>query len=442
MVLLAAVAVTVILLLAGVGLGAGLRGLLTRNAIDAARLRAHDLASLAADGELPRPIPITGGAEALVQVVANGRVLGASDTMRGHDPLPLPVPDVGAMRTDARGRALPVDADDRFAVVSLGTRTPDGPGAVHIAVSLDEIDETVAVAMRVGALGLPLLVLVLSAAMWLVVGRTLRPIDAIRAEADDIGGEVRGRRVPEPATGDEVARLAATLNRMLARIEDSAVRQRRFVGDAAHELRSPIASLRTHLETARAARQSVDWDDVSADLLAETLRMQRLTDQLLLLARLDAAELADHATTVDLDELVVEAAVAQRSARPGVAIDLRAVEPVRGTGEPTLLDQVVRNLLDNATRHANGRVAVGLASVGDVAVLTVDDDGDGIPHDQRGEIFARFARLTPARERDDGGAGLGLAIVADIVRVHAGTVSVGDAPLGGARFTVRLPQHP
>ncbi len=439
MVLVATILVTVILVLGGLVLVSGLRRLLTHNALESAQVRAQDLASFAADGELPDPIPITSDEQALVQVVAGGRVVGASGNIAGEDPLPVPVPPVGAVRVDATGRRLPIGEDDRFALVALGTRTRSGPGAVYVGISLDEIDDTVAAALRVGEIVLPALVVLLSAAMWLVVGRTLRPIDTIRAEADEIGGDVLGRRVPEPATGDEVARLAHTLNGMLSRIENSVARQRRFVGDAAHELRSPIASLRTQLETSRAARQPVDWDELSADLLAETLRMQRLTDQLLLLARLDAAELIGHVTEVDLDELVVQAAEAQRGVRQ-VTIDLHEVQPVRIGGEPLLLSQVVRNLIDNAARHAATRVRVALRKDGDEAVLAVDDDGAGIPPDRRDEVFARFTRLSEARERDAGGAGLGLAIVADILAAHGGTVSVGAAPvLGGARFTVRLP---
>jgi signal transduction histidine kinase len=274
--------------------------------------------------------------------------------------------------------------------------------------------------------------------MWTVIGRTLAPVETIRREADAITGRDLDRRVFEPAQEDEIGRLARTVNAMLARLQDSAERQRRFVADTAHELRSPIASLRTQLETARDSRRPVDWENVSADLLDETVRMQRLAEQLLLLARADSGILRRTRLAVDLDD-VVDTVVSHLADHRPVRVDCHAVEPVQVTGDSMLLEQLVRNLLDNAVSHAAREVHVSLSHSDGVAVLTVDDDGPGVPPDRRHEVFERFTRLDIARDRDHGGAGLGLAIVADIARAHEGQVDVGDAPLGGARFRVRLP---
>ena len=242
----------------------------------------------------------------------------------------------------------------------------------------------------------------------------------------------------EPRSEDEVARLARTLNAMLARVQTSVEQQRRFVADAAHELRSPIASLRTQLETARESRTPVDWQRRSATLLEDTVRMQRLTDQLLLLARLDAAAGSVwRQRPVDLDDVALS--VAQRTAVPaGVTLDLSEVRPAQVSGDPILLEQLVANLLDNALRHARGSVRMRVRRDG-AAVLQVDDDGLGIPVDGRGEVLRRFARLDSARDRGSGGVGLGLAIAADIVRAHGGTLDVGDSGLGGARPEAHLP---
>ena len=435
MVALATVLVAVVLVAGGALLAIGLRTVLLDNALTAATVRAEELAAIAAEGTVPSPIPIAGQDEALAQVVVGGRVVASSANIDGESPLPLTPPEDGDV---IRRTTLPIEDDDRFSVVSRAVGTPGGDGVVHVAVSVSEIDEVVATAARVGLTGLPLLLVPLGWLLWVVVGRTLAPIEAMREESDRIGAEDLHRRVPEPSTHDEVGRLAKTLNNMFDRIEAGVDRQRQFVGDAAHELRTPVASLRAQLETARGAR-TVDWSDVSDDLLAETLRMQRLTEQLLLLARLDATATRD-TTTVDLDDVVSAAARAMRERGGDMAIDTRHVTPVQLQGNPVLLAQAVRNLLDNAVRHAVGRVRVSLVTADGSAVLDVEDDGPGIPVAQRTAVLERFTRLDEGRARDEGGAGLGLAIVNDIVRAHGGTVEVGDASeLDGARVRMTLP---
>jgi signal transduction histidine kinase len=269
---------------------------------------------------------------------------------------------------------------------------------------------------------------------WGVMGRALRPVEALRREVAAIAGDSLERRVPRPGGNDEIARLADTMNDMLARLEASARRQRRFVADASHELRSPLASARTQVEVALRHLGRADAEAVLRGVLAEHDRLDRLTDDLLRLARLE--EGAPRATApVDLEEIVARETV--RLA--GVAVDDRRVLAGRVTGDHQQLTSVVRNLLDNAARHARQRVAVSLGPDADRVHLLVDDDGPGVPHADRDRIFERFARLDQARDRSRGGNGLGLAIVRSVVVNHGGTVSVEDAPLGGARFRVTLP---
>ena len=437
----ATVVVALVLLAGGWLLTSALRQALLDDLAGAAALRSQDLATLAEQGALPRPIPIGDADEALVQVVADGRVVAASANATGQPAVALAAPPAGATELAAVG-SLPITDDEDeggFLVAATSAATPDGLITVYVASSLEDLQETLAEATGLGLRAIPVLVLVLAGGIWLLVGRTLAPVDAIRAEADAITGSGLHRRVPEHVRQDEIGRLARTLNRMLARLEDAAERQRRFVADAAHELRTPVASLRTSLETARSSPRQIDWDELSGDILADTIRMQQLTEQLLLLARVDAGRLTERMQAVDLDDIVIHA-VARRQPEPDVDLQVAQIEPLQITGEPILLEQVVRNLIDNATAHATSRIQVALRQDQDAAVLTVDDDGPGIPANQRRAVFERFTRLDLARARSrTGGAGLGLAIVADIVAVHGGTVEATDSPLGGARFTIRLP---
>lgn len=437
MVLIAAAATAVVLVVGGAALALSLRAVMIDDAMDAGRLRARDLGALAAENALPRTLPI-GQDSNLVQVVADdGRVLGSSANIEGRPALELPPEPPGSVR-EIEVDGLPMADSGGYRIVARGISTPAGPATVYVAASIEEIDETALLVGQICLVGIPLLVVALSAAMWRVLGRTLAPVETIRQEADAISGRHLDRRVSEPPQYDEIGRLARTVNAMLARLQDSAERQRRFVADTAHELRSPIASLRTQLEAARASRRAVDWTEISGDLLEETIRMQQLAEQLLLLARADAGTLGRTHAAVDLDD-IVDTVVGHLAMDGPVLVDRHGVEPAQVTGDALLLEQLVRNLVDNAVTHAGRQVHISLSVVGDEAVLTVDDDGPGIPADRRQEIFERFTRLDGARDRDHGGAGLGLAIVADIVKAHGGQVEVGDAPLDGARFRIRLP---
>jgi signal transduction histidine kinase len=284
----------------------------------------------------------------------------------------------------------------------------------------------------------PLMILLVALAAWYFTGRALKPVEAIRLEAESITGTTMDRRVPEPDTDDEIGRLARTMNAMLARLETSAQKQRQFVSDASHELRSPLASIRTNLEVALHNPDRADWPEVAQRALAEDVRMEDTVSELLDLARLDEAEGPVPLETlpeIDLDELLLDDTVQRRR----VAVDTGRVSAGRVHGRRDQLQRVVRNLLDNAARHAASVVAVGLVTYDDTVELTVDDDGPGIRAEDRELVFERFTRLDDGRARDAGGLGLGLSMVKSITEHHGGTVVIEDAPIGGARLRVRLP---
>ncbi|MFC9319494.1 sensor histidine kinase [Streptomyces nigra] len=319
-------------------------------------------------------------------------------------------------------------ADYRFAAVEVEFEDR-GKFTVYAGAPLAAERSAVGTATTAMLIGFPLLLAVVAGATWLVTRRALSPVEGIRREMAAItASEDLARRVPVPATHDEVARLALTTNETLAALESSVERQRRFVADASHELRSPIASLRTQLEVGAAHPELLDLDGAVTD----TVRLQTLAADLLLLARLDAGERPGDAR-FDLGALAREHAEGQA----GVTV---TADEVPVAGSRAQVGRVLTNLLDNARRHARSAVTVGVRAEGEWAVVAVADDGDGVPEADRERIFERFVRLDEARSRDDGGAGLGLAIARDVAVRHGGTLTVGRAPAGGALFELRLPR--
>lgn len=299
---------------------------------------------------------------------------------------------------------------------------------------MEPVDAAVEALARSLAIAGPLLILAVALLAWGILGRALRPVEAIIARTDEISAHNLDERVPVPASGDEVARLAGTMNRMLGRIQAAAASQRRFVSDASHELRSPVTASRTQLEVALRRPQDADWVVTAQTVLGEQERLSRLVDDLLLTARLDEGG-ALRRIEIDLDDVVFEEASRTHS----VCVDVSGVAPVRITGDPVLVQRLVRNLVDNAVRHAAEHTTVSLGARAGYAVLVVEDDGTGVPLEQRESVFDRFSRLEDARSRDGGGAGLGLALVRQVARAHGGEARVVDSALGGARFEVRLP---
>jgi signal transduction histidine kinase len=318
----------------------------------------------------------------------------------------------------------------------------EGDRFLFTALSLDPALATIAGLRTALWIGIPVLVALVGLLAWVLVGRALRPVERIRAEVDEISHGTLHRRVVVPATDDELARLAGTMNDMLDRLDDAASRQRRFVSDAAHELRSPLACIRTTVEVAAADPSPARWDSVAGTLVDESDRLGQLIDDLLALALLDEGTATAGDEEVDLDDLV--RTEVQRHRGAGRSVVLAGVTPAKFHGESRMLERAVRNLIDNAVRHARSRVQVGLEvrDWGSTAVLMVDDDGPGIPAGDRERIFQRFARLDEGRARDAGGSGLGLAVVRAVAERHGGTAVAGTGPLGGAHLEVRVPCVP
>lgn len=330
------------------------------------------------------------------------------------------------------GPSLP-KADDAVEVTKT-VPTKWGSLTIHAVSPLNEIDRSVGALSGALWLGLPLLVFAAGAMTWVITGQALAPVAAMTRRVRELSSTNLDARVPVPPTEDEIALLARTMNSMLDRLEKASVKQRQFVSDASHELRSPVASIRTQLETALRYPDDVDWPSIARTVLAEDDRLDHLVGNLLAMARLEEGRFGPRGD-VDLDELVM----AQRARMSGTHLDLSGVSAGRVWGNREELTSVVRNLLDNAARHATSHVAVEVHEQGPWVVLAVGDDGAGVPPEARTRIFERFARLQEGRARDDGGTGLGLALTRRIVEHHGGRIHVEDSELGGARFVVSLP---
>ncbi|GAC1441860.1 MAG: ATP-binding protein [Mycobacteriales bacterium] len=407
--------------------------------LDAAGLaRAHDVGALAASGRLQRTVASTGEESSVVQVLdPTGRVIAASSNVAGESAL-LPAPPHLRRRQVLTRSGLPIaDTGQTFRIIAEPVRVPAGPGWVYVATSLAQIDLTTARLAALLALGSPVLLLVVAGATWQAVGRALRPVEQIRSSAASISGTEPGARLPVPASGDEIARLAQTMNAMLARIDGAVTRQREFVGDASHELRSPLAALQAEIDVALNHPRQDAPAALLTRLSAQTARMARLLDGLLFLARADEGAAQVRHAPVDLDELVL--AEAQRLRATGATVTLSGPDAARIHGSSSELSRLLRNLGDNAAAHARSAIRLGLRVETDQAVLSVGDDGPGVGPADRDRIFERFTRLDQARGRTatGGGAGLGLAICKQIVERHSGQINLEAGP--ATCFVVRLP---
>jgi signal transduction histidine kinase len=425
---LATLAVAVVLIVAGIALVTAQRRLLREDLEDTLQQRAADL--LAMD-EAPAGDPADD--ETFFQIVGpDAVVVAASANVAGLAPLePPPEDEDDAARSTAD---LPFD-DDAFLVVSI--RGDDGRVA-HTGAALDDVDEAAAALSRALWITVPAVVVLLGGVVWWLVGRTLRPVAAIRDEVDRIGAGALDRRVPVPASQDEIADLATTMNAMLGRVETATRRQQQFVADASHELRSPLTRVRAELEVDLAHPDRSDPAATHRSVLAETIALQRLVDDLLHLARHDAGALPARRDAVDLDDLVLREGDRLRASGDR-RVDLHAVSAAQVIGDRDQLARAVRNVADNAARHASTTVTFALAEIDGTAVLTVADDGPGIPAPDRERVFERFARLDDARSAAAGGTGLGLAITREIVERHGGRVAIDpDWPVG-TRLVIALP---
>ncbi|MDQ1467202.1 MAG: hypothetical protein QOH10_1617 [Actinomycetota bacterium] len=419
------------------------RRALTHDVESAARIRAEDLANSLADGTLPAQLTVPADDSAFIQVVdtRSHRIVAASSNVKGEPLLSnlVPVPGRPSVATIAN---LPV-GEGAFRLVARDVRAGVGHYIVYAAAGLGRVDQSTAALTRSLLFGLPWLIAFVTAITWLVLDRALRPVESIRVQVAAIGEHELHRRVPEPRRADEIGRLARTMNAMLDRIDDAHDRQRRFVADASHELRSPLTAIRTQLEVDLAHPTQVGWHHTETDVLDETIRMQRLVDDLLALARADRRVLVREHEPVDLDDIVLREARRLRG-RGRIRVDTSLVAAGPVSGDHDALARAVRNLGDNAERHAHTTVSFVVREADDHVELVVGDDGDGIPAHERERIFERFTRLGDSRERVSGGTGLGLAIAREIVQAHGGSLRLdatdaNDHSGGGATFMIVLP---
>ena len=369
------------------------------------------------------------------QVLAlDGTVLAGYPRNLAHQP---------ALYTLAPGSATPVrqPAADRAGLPSdlsdYGEHATVGGQPVTIITVTStylrsQVDQTFA---RLLIIGVPFLLVLACGTVWLVVGRALRPVEQIRGAVTAITSADLSLRVPEPGTGDEIGRLARTMNDMLARLEDSAAQQRRFVADASHELRSPLTAIRTGLEVGLSHPDRAPWPEIARRAVRQSQRLEQLIAELLVLAKADARRLAARRQPVDLAALLADLVA---TPAPGVSIGLSVAPGTATTGNPEDLSRMFRNLLDNAVRYARRRVLITAATGPDGTIVEIADDGPGIPEEERDRVFGRFVRLDASREQASGSAGLGLAIAREIATAHGATIVLTEAPGGGTRAVVTV----
>lgn len=417
------------------------------SSLDASALtRARDVSALlmssAAQPTLPTPVD----GNSLVQVVdCTNAVTSASANILGEPPIMSRSPS--AIRdTFVTLLTLPIGNDSQpFRVAIHPATLPGGPGWIYVATSLAQVDTATSILSWSLAAAVPILIAIVALTIRSAVGRSLKPIENIRRQAATIGSDP-SQRVPVPRSHDEVSRLAVTVNHMLDLLEASALKQTRFIGDASHELRSPLATLRAQVDVALNPLTRSDALTTLRLVQVQAVRMSSLIDDLLFLAHTDEGRHRDDLEVLDLDEIVIDEF--HRMEELGlVAVRLEGVQAVRTAGRRRDLARLVRNIGDNAVRHARSTVSISLTERGGDAQITIANDGIPIPADDRLRIFDRFTRLDLARARSsatgDSGSGLGLAIAREIATSHGGRIT-STSPDGddGAVFVVSLPVHP
>lgn len=449
-----ALATAMVIAVAGVAFVVQLRVSVDASLDPGLRARAAAVADeLGAQNDARDGLPPLRPADGIVQVRAlDGRLLVTSPDA-GTQPLLDPAQLQQAV-TGGEVSFTGVINGDRSRVLATTAAGAGGRVLVVVGTGTDVSDTAVTRVQSALWIGGPPAVLLAGVGAWLLAGAALRPVERMRRQAAEISDRDIGRRLAVPATRDEVAALGATINALLARLQGALVRERGFVADAGHELRTPLAVLRTELElAARPGRSRADLAEAIEHAGQETERLIRLAEDLLLLARADNHDQPFlRPARLDLHDLLGAAARAARvrAADREVTIEVRT-DPAVVTieADPDRLRQAVDNLLGNATRYAPSRSAVELnatvvTGAGRAAVVTIEvaDRGPGFPAEFLPHAFERFGRAEAARTREDGGAGLGLAIVAAITAAHGGRAFAGNRAGGGAAVSIELPTAP
>ncbi|HZX04285.1 ATP-binding protein [Kribbella sp.] len=436
--IVASIAITTVVIL-GVMLLYVLQRQAIRKSIDA-QLHTYttQIAQSATTSGWPSPLPrssVDPVAEAQV-LAADGSVLAATSTLAGLPALyQLPAGSTVPVRQKAADGSIPAD----IRVVGVRTTVKGRPVTIVAGTANGTLDPVQAEFAARLLLGIPIALLLAAIAVWIIVGRALRPVERIRRAVTEITSADLTQRVPQPATDDEIGQLARTMNDMLMRLEDSASRQRRFVADASHELRSPLAAIRTTLEVGLAHPDEAPWPVIAERAAQQSTRLQDLIQQLLLLAKADERQLAAR-QEVELRALLAEIRSDLTAEHLTIQVDVTAGLTI--AGHPGHLQRLFRNLIDNAVRYATSSVTVTGRQVGEAVQVQIDDDGPGIPAADRERVFDRFVRLDTSRERASGTTGLGLAIAREIALAHGGQIAISERPGGGTRAVVTLPHPP
>jgi len=387
---------------------------------------ARSVAAMVDNNTVPDPLPVSGAQ--LVQVVdGSGAVVSASVSADRLTPLLRP-PELAKALAGERISVPGARAGSSGTLRALAIPAGSGSASVSIivAVPVNDIEASQRVLRNTLLVTYPPVVVIMALIAWRVIGWTLRPVETLRSGAARISGSDQDERLVVPESADEIRALALTLNDMLDRLAAARGRQRAFVADSAHELRSPLTSMRTQLEV---AQRLGEGGELATDLLADVTRLAALVEDLLLLARAGSdARPPPKRESLDVRALLV--ATADRYADARAPVFVAAGPPVYASGNSQELQRVLANLVDNAVRHASSRVDLAVRAEGGRAVLTVIDDGPGIPAGERERVFERFARLDDARDRDAGGTGLGLAIVRELLRRSDGSISLQENPAG------------
>jgi signal transduction histidine kinase len=438
----AAVSAIVVLFALALG-GAGLDAILYRSLLggvdDATAGRVRDIAAALqsnSPADLDSALLTTDQRVVAIQLIApDGKVVVRSGSAPKTPLIPVTEFDLNLRR----GMSDDAVAKDNMRVSGQRVNTPAGEYTVLVGGGSEAVETTARTVALLLACGAPIIIAAAAAASYWLVRRSLQSVDLIRSRVAEISTSDLAERVPVPTSRDEISALAITMNEMLSRIEAGHRAQRRFLGDASHELRSPLATIISGLEVAEAHPELLDAELAINTLLPEAQRMHTLIEDLLLLARADEQSLLLHKEEMALDDLAeVEAARVRREAGCTIHTDIC---PARLTGDPAAMSRMIRNLVDNAVRHANSHIAIEVSSRNGTAILSISDDGPGIAPAERTRVFERFVRLDSDRSRSAGGAGLGLAIVAEVVAAHGGTVTIDDRPGGGTKMIVTFPQH-
>ena len=392
-------------------------------------------------GQLGPDVPVTGRETGVVQIIdTSDDVLAATPGLHT-----APVLNQVNARVDrvvyrsVGGLNVFGDQAKTWRIAGLEVDSNLGPVFIYAATTTDGVTRLL---HRLGLLflgGIPILEVLLIFVVWRSVGWALAPVDSLTRQVDQIQSEQLDQTLGEPGTGDEIDHLASTMNGLLARLNESRQRERRFAADASHELRSPLAAARLGIEVALAHPDRADWTATAHDTLAELDRLEQLARDLLELTRLDPARTMAAAVPVELQTLVRTECDTRTAGHDRLTYTVHTVAAtVNGVTE--LILRAVRNVLDNAERHAASTVTVTLVASSSSAILTVANDGPPVPSSDRERAFQPFVRLDESRSVDDGGTGLGLAIVADIMRAMGGQARFVDPPVGlGAALELSFP---